>query len=61
MIDMNALKLEFCKWVETNPIVTQTEPPADLDQFVYFKRADGTHYKIEIAKIPIKFKPLVGK
>jgi hypothetical protein len=60
--EMNKLAVEFCKWVETNPVVSCKEPPTDLDKFVYFKKDDsGNHYRVPLDKIPIKFKPLVKK
>lgn len=55
------LKIEFCEWVKTNPIVEQIDAPTDLDTHTYFKVKECYHHRVEIASIPKKFMKLLGK
>ena len=57
---LDKLKLEFCKWIEAQPIVECSNPPDDLDEFIYFKIKEGIHHRVKISDIPKKFQPLTS-
>lgn len=56
------LKLDFCKWVEDQPLVHLPGGPPAVDPvetlYLKHKTLEDHYYKIESQTIPLRFKPL---